>query len=119
MNVGKIETMMSWKATLQELDANISELILARSHFAQRVPQMHEEKHLHEQPNVEEKVLSTNLDNLEESRKEGDTDGSSDKMAFDHICDVQSECLLVESMSLLDHKGRVEGKGKRDDCRRH
>jgi GTP-binding protein EngB required for normal cell division len=63
---------------------------------------------LHEKPDVEVKVLATKLDHFEKSREEGHADDASNQMSFDSVANEQLQSLLVESMSLLDHKGLVQ-----------
>lgn len=70
--------------------------------------------HLHEQPNVEVKVFTANLDDLEEPCKEGHSNCTSDKVAFDEVAEKQSKGLLVESMTFFNDKGRVEREWHRD-----
>lgn len=73
---------------------------------------------LHEQPDVEIKVLTTELDDFEKSREEGHTDDASNQMSLDSVANEQLQGLLVESMSLLDHKGLVERERQGDDSRK-
>lgn len=70
---------------------------------------------IHEQPDVEVKVFTADLDDLEEPCEEGHSNGAANKMALDDITKEQLQSLLVESMSFLNNKCRVERERERND----
>jgi hypothetical protein len=63
---------------------------------------------LHEYPHVEEKVLASGLDDPKKSGYKWQADGSTDRVTLDEIGKKQGERLLIKSVALLDHKGRVK-----------
>jgi len=77
----------------------------------------HEEEHDQggEAPQVDEEVLATPEDDGHDAGHQRQSDRLTDNKRFDLILDVETGCLLVEAVLLLQYKSAVHREGQADE----
>ena len=72
------------------------------------IAKSYEWKKCDENPSVNEEVVATGLDYIDEQRDGGQSDNDADDELFDRVFDEEAERLLVEAMALFNHECAVD-----------